>query len=222
MPVVPEGPLKSLLVCSKRSCRARTTRRARNAKRPNKFRLEAGFTLIEVLIVVLLLSLVAGAVMAPLVLSQRIQNRDSNYAYGQQEARTGLDGMVSQVRQAWAILSTTPNAVEMNVNLNGVGEHVFYECDVPQPGSTVYHECVRLQAPAGSALPALSTGTVVLRNLLNGTTADPVFSFGPDPVAPYYMTATVKVPASDGANGGFTHSIVFSDGALMRNQNVGN
>jgi type II secretory pathway pseudopilin PulG len=176
----------------------------------------------EVLVATLLLSVVAGALMAPLVLSQRVQLRDSNYAYAQQEARTGLDSMVSQVRQAWAILSTDLNAVEMNVNLNGTAEHVYYECDIPQPGSSQYRECVRVQAPVGNALPSLSTGTVVIRNLTNGTATDPVFSFGPDPVAPYYMTATIKVPASDGAAGGLNHSIAFSDGALMRNQNVGN
>ena len=55
-----------------------------------------------------------------------------------------------------------------------------------------------------------------------GTPVSGVFSFGPDPVAPYYMTATIQVPASGGMNGGLTHSIMFSDGALMRNMNVGN
>ncbi len=183
---------------------------------------ESGFTLIEVLMVAALLSLVVGALMAPIVLSQRIENRDANYAYSQQEARTGLDAMVSQVRQAWEIISTSANSVEMNVNLNGVAEHVLYECDVQQPGAPQYHECVRVQAAAGSALPPLTSGTIAITNLENGTSTDPVFSFGPDPVAPYYMTATIKVPTSDGANGGLTHAIVLSDGALMRNENVGN
>jgi hypothetical protein len=165
--------------------------------------------------------LVIGAIMAPLVGAQRGQTRDANYAAAQQEARTGLDGLVSQVRQAWVVLSTSPNSVEMNVNLNGTAVHVYYECDIPQPASS-YRECVRVQSPAGSPLPSLTTGSVVIRNLMNGTTGDPVFSFGPDPVSPYYMTATVKVPASGGSNGGLSHSIVLSDGALMRNQNVGN
>ena len=63
---------------------------------------------------------------------------------------------------------------------------------------------------------------VVARNLLNGTTSSPVFSFGPDPNAPYYMTATLVVPASDGKAYGLNHSIVLSDGTLMRNLNVSN
>jgi hypothetical protein len=36
------------------------------------------------------------------------------------------------------------------------------------------------------------------------------------------MTATLSVPASGGAAGGLTTSVVFSDGALMRNLNVDN
>ncbi len=183
---------------------------------------EDGFTLVELLVVILLLTVVAGALMGPLTLSQRIENRDSNYAAAQRQARTGLDSMVSQIRQAWVILSTDPNAVEMNVNLNGVATHVLYECDIPQPGSALYRECVRVQSAVGASLPSLASGTVVLTNLTNGTSADPVFSFTPDPISPYYMAATIKVPASNGLAGGQNHSIVFSVGTLMRNQNVGN
>jgi hypothetical protein len=176
------------------------------------------------LVVCLLLAVVMGALMGPMVMAQRDQTRDANYAYAQQEARTGLDSMVTQIRQAWEILSTSPNSVEMNVNLGGTADHVYYECDIPQPG-TVYRECLRVQSAAGAALPPLTSGSIVVRNLTNGTPTDPIFSFAPDPVAPYYMTATVKVPASDGrteATPGLAHSIVFSSGALMRNLNVGN
>src|SRR5437763_8059798 len=80
---------------------------------------QAGYTLIEVLVVAAIFVTVMGALVAPMVTSANVQKRDTNYAYAQQEARTGLDGMVSQIRQAWAILSTDPNAVEMDVNLNG-------------------------------------------------------------------------------------------------------
>jgi hypothetical protein len=129
--------------------------------------------------------------------------------------------MVAQIRQATAVLASGPNFIEMNVSLGGTSYLVYYECDVAQ-GNTGYHECLRLQVPAGSALPAVSTGAPVVTNLINGTTASPVFSWGPDPVAPYYMTATISVPASGGNHLGLTHSVVFSDGALMRNLNVGN
>jgi prepilin-type N-terminal cleavage/methylation domain-containing protein len=198
-----------------------STRRPPPKTAPALRRGQAGFSLIELLVVILLLSVVLGAVMSPLVLAVKTQSTDAIYAYAQQSARTGLDSMVSQIRQAWAILSSGPNDVQMNVTIAGAALVVYYECDIPQPG-TSYRECVRLQAPAGSSLPPMSSASIVITNLINGTATSPVFSFGPDPVAPYYMTATVDVPASDGVTGGLTHSIVLSDGALMRNLNVGN
>jgi prepilin-type N-terminal cleavage/methylation domain-containing protein len=180
-----------------------------------------GFTLIEVLVVCLLLTVVLGAITAPLVTSQASETRDANYSYAQEKSRAGLDSMVSQVRQATAILASTPNSVEMNVNLRGTPLQVLYECDIPQAG-TSYRECVRVQSAQGATLPPLSSGTVVITNLVNGTTASPVFTLYPNSISPYYMTATINVPASGGRHGGLTSSIVFSDGALMRNLNVGN
>jgi prepilin-type N-terminal cleavage/methylation domain-containing protein len=202
---------------------------------------EAGFTLVEVLVVALLLSVVSAALMAPLVVSSRGQSRDMDYAYAQQEARTSVESIVAQVRQARSFnttldLQSAPNVdtntVDMNVNLGGTDLHVVYECDITQPNtSSQYQECVRAQAPLGAPVD-MTTGTVVARDLLNGTSTDPVFTLGPSPAAPYYMTATLKIPASGGASAkggiagaaynGLTHPIVFSDGALMRNLNIGN
>ncbi len=176
--------------------------------------------LVELLVVLAMAVVVFATLVVPIITSQRVQSRDSAYAYAQQTARTGLDSMVHQIRQAYAVLSTTPNAIEFDVSLSGVDYHVYYECDVAQPG-TSYRECLRLQAPAGAVLPALSTGTVTATNLTNGTLTDPVFAFAPDAISPTYVTATIKVSASGGANTGLTHSIVLSDGVLLRNQTVG-
>lgn len=176
--------------------------------------------MIEVLVAMVLSLVVVGGITSMLVRSARVEQRDNEWAFTQQQARTGLDSMTTEIRQAWSILSTSPNSVELDVTMGGVAEHVLYECGVAQP-RTSYLECVRVQSPAGSALPSLSAGTVVVHNMLNGTASDPVFSFAPDPVAPYYMTASVEVPASGGANGGLNHTIVISDGVLMRNEYVG-
>ena len=182
---------------------------------------ESGNSLVELLIAVALMVTVLGALMGPMVVSARSQIRDANYASAQDSARGGLDSMVAQIRQATAILASGPNFVEINVSLNGTAYLVDYECDLPQAG-TEYRECLRVAVPAGSTLPSMSTGSPVVTNLINGTPDSPVFSWGPDPNAPYYMTATVAVPASGGNKLGLTHSIVFSDGALMRNLNIGN
>lgn len=166
-------------------------------------------------------ALVLGALMGPLVQAGRDQARETSYTYAQQRARTALNEIIRQVRQAWQVLAAGPNSVEFNLYQGGVDDVVYYECDVPQP-NTSYRECVRLTAPAGSQLPSLSNGTVVVTNLLNGTATSPVFSFSPSPIAPYYMTATVQVPAAGGSHYGLAHPMTFSDGTLMRNLNVGN
>jgi prepilin-type N-terminal cleavage/methylation domain-containing protein len=183
---------------------------------------EDGFTLVEVLVSISLLAVVLGILMVPIVDSQRIETRDENYAYSQQEARTGVESMVAQIRQATAILSQPSDyAVVFNITISGQPLTVLYECDIAQPNSP-YHECVRAQTAQGGN-PNASSGTVVARNLLNTI---PVFKFGPDPNAPYYMTATLEVPSSDGASSNPTyalsHKIVLSDGTLMRNLNVAN
>jgi type II secretory pathway component PulJ len=198
-----------------------------------KRRSEAGFSLIEVLVACGLMAIVLGALMNPLIVSQRIETRDTNYDYAQQAARTGLDAMVAQIRQATAF-TPQANTVVINVTLQGQQDTVEFECDLNQPGSTVYHECVRVYVTQGGTLPSISTClvapparppsycTIVIQNMLNGTSAAPVFTWGPDPEAPYYMTATIQVPSSNGSYLGFTHAITLSDGALMRNLNIGN
>jgi prepilin-type N-terminal cleavage/methylation domain-containing protein len=186
---------------------------------------ERGFTLVEILVVISLLSIVLAVLMGPMIDSQRIANRQFNYAAAQQSARTGLDSMVAQIRQATAIIASGPNFVEMNVNLQGVSYTVEYECDIAQPvtpDGEHLNECLRGSTSQGGT-PSMSSGTaIVVSNLRNGTPSSPVFTWGPDPNAPYYMTATIQVPASNAKTGGLTRQIVFTDGALMRNLNVGN
>lgn len=196
-------------------------------------RSEGGFSLIELVFVLAMLALVLGTLMGPLVTSQQVQQRDANYATAQQEASSGLESMVAQIRQAWDMIAPDPNYVQMDVTLGSTQQLVEYDCSVPQPGSS-NRQCVRVYAAIGGTLPtptANCTGTfpsgtgcsVVVTNLTNGTGSDPVFSWAPNPTSPYYMTATVDVPSSDGqAYLGLRHEIVFSDGTLMRNLDVGN
>ena len=76
--------------------------------------------------------------------------------------------------------------------------------------------------PTQAAFPSQYVGQYFFEDLINGTAGDPVFSFAPDPIAPDFVTLTVKVPASDGRYGGLSDAITISDGVLMRNEYVGN
>jgi prepilin-type N-terminal cleavage/methylation domain-containing protein len=193
---------------------------------------QQGFTLIETLLAAVLAAIVLGAVMAPVIAASRSQVRTANYSYAQEMERAGLNEMVSQVREATEIIGDGPNYVEMVTagcppnGCQNTAEHVYYECDIPQTG-TSYNECLRVECQftppaAPCVLPSLSGGTVVIKNLMNGTSTDPVFSWAPSSIAPYYMTATIKVPASAGRHYGLSNQVVFSDGALMQNLNIDN
>ncbi len=184
-----------------------------------------GDTLLEVAIAAAIGLAVLGAIVSFVVVVQRTEVSTANYAYAQSGARSQLDEMVSQIRAAWNVISAGPNYVDMDVNLNGTAYQVYYECDVAQAG-TSYNECVRLQTAVGGALPSLSTASPAITDLQNGTITSPVFSWSPDSIAPYYMTATIDVPAANGSTTklglGLSNTVVFSDGALMRNENVQN
>ena len=194
---------------------------------------QAGFTLIELIVVAALLSVVVAALTAPLIFSINQASNNVNYSFSQQEARTGLESMVTQIRQAEKMITNldfggtfATNRVDMIVTLGGVQMYVVYECDIPQP-NTSYHECVRAQTTSTTTPPNVGTGQVIAQNLLNGTSTDPVFTLGPSAASPNYMTATFKVPATGGTTAQsaghvtLNHQIVFTDGALMRSVNVG-
>lgn len=177
-----------------------------------------GWTLIELLVVMSMFIVVLGATLNILLDSTRVQTRDSAWAYSIQDARTGLAEMTHEIRQASIVNSDGPNLLDFNLTLAGTAEHVVYECDVVQTG-TSYRECVRFEAAPGAALP--SSGTVAAQYLVNGTLADPVFSYTPDadPINPTFVDVTLKVPASGGTltgGAGLNHTVVLSDGAYMR------
>jgi prepilin-type N-terminal cleavage/methylation domain-containing protein len=184
---------------------------------------QAGFTLVEMLIAAALSLVVFGGVLAALETSQRVQNRDTEWALNIQEGRTGLSRMLGEIRQAYSLKGTTANSIDFYATLGGVKQEVYYECDVAQAG-TSFHECVRLAVEAGKSLPALSTGVPLVRNLLNPSS---VFSYSDTsvPTASDVVTAKVELPASGtlklaGASV-YSHHIVLTNDAYIRNLNLG-
>jgi prepilin-type N-terminal cleavage/methylation domain-containing protein len=184
---------------------------------------QAGFTLVELIIAAALSLVVFGGVLAALETSQRVQNRDTEWALNVQEGRTGLSRMLGEIRQAYSLKGTTANSIDFYATLHGEKKEVYYECDVAQTG-TSFHECVRLAVEAGSSLPALSSGVPVVKNLLNPSS---VFSYSDTsvPTASDVVTATVELPASGtlklaGASV-YSHHIVLKNDAYIRNLNLG-
>ena len=180
-----------------------------------------GVTLIELLIVIVALVAISSALMDALTNSARVNARDTEWALSLQAGRTGLTRMASEVRQSYSMNAVSPNSIDFNVTEGSTSERVFYECDIAQAG-TSYRKCVRLQTTIGGTLPALSTGVTIISNVLNGTNADPVFTYSPDALNPNYVALRIELPSSGNltASQGLTHKIVFEDGAFLRNQSV--
>jgi prepilin-type N-terminal cleavage/methylation domain-containing protein len=186
-------------------------------------RSEAGYTLIELIVASALSLVVFAAVLAALETSQRVQNRDTEWALNVQEGRTGLSRMLGEIRQAYSLKETTANSIVFYATLHGIKKEVYYECNVTE-STTGYHECVRVATEAGSALPALSTGVPVVRSLLNPSS---VFSYSNPtvPVASDVVTALIELPASGtlklASASVYKHHIVLKNAAYIRNLNLG-
>lgn len=188
---------------------------------------ERGFTLPEILVSIVVFGFVLTAILSVLDTTAALSTRDQERPAAIHEARSGLSSMVRELRQAYQVVSASPNQMEVLVRLNGVDMNVSYRCDVAITGSTL-HRCYRLAAPNGESLPSLEQGKVVVDRLVNGTAADPVFCAldqeanacgPPDPAAEAsnYYGVTVKVPAKGERKSGYKGNVVFHDGFSLPN-----
>jgi hypothetical protein len=183
---------------------------------------EGGFALVELLVATALLAGILIALLNVLDTAARAVPRDVEWTHAVREGRVGVARMVRELRQADAIHGTTPNQLDFEITRGGQARRVMYACDVAEPG-TDRRRCTRVEAASGAALPDPASGAPVVLRLLNGTPEDPVFTYGPNEVAPRYVTAQVRIPSTGerrpGASGAAAgHDVVLSDGAFLRNR----
>jgi hypothetical protein len=183
--------------------------------------------LVEVLAVLLILMVVLTALLNPLDNAASLAPRGIEYTHAVQDATVGLARMTREVREAYTVLGTDPNWIDFQATLNGVDQHIFYECDIAYPSTpsnpyaSSYRRCLRVSAPVGSALPAIATGQVIVDRLVNGTSADPVFTYTPDAIYPKYIEAQIKVPSRGELTAANNHTITLDNGFYLRNYDVG-
>lgn len=187
---------------------------------------EDGFTLPEVLVVAALLAVVLGGLLSALETAARVAPRGFEYGAAVQEVGDGVSRIVRELRQADRVVATTPNSVTFDATYGSSALRVNIDCSVaagaaPQDPSATVRRCVRVQAPQGAPLPPAGQGTVEVDRLLNGTAADPVFSFTPDPIAPTYVALTVRVPSGGSRGDGLRHPITITNGTLLPNTTLG-
>ena len=132
-----------------------------------------GFTLVEMLIVMLLLSIVVGALLAILDDTTSVANRDQERSTAVQEANSSLRRMVNELSEAVRIVSADPNSIDFVIRSQGPGKprkRIAYDCGATYTGRTAlasdaatYRQCNRSEnvldtetvccdAPAGSVM----------------------------------------------------------------------
>ena len=168
---------------------------------------EAGYGLVELMVVSSLLIIVLGAILALGETTQRIAPKESERAHVIREAQVGLHRMTRELRHANAAPTVTGSTVEATVlAAGGATRTVRYDCAELHPTDTAYTRCLRYVL-SGSTWTG---GEVVIDRVLNGAT---VFSLTP----PDYVGATVEVAARGNLKDGYDHRVILEDGVYMRN-----
>jgi prepilin-type N-terminal cleavage/methylation domain-containing protein len=178
---------------------------------------QAGFTIIEVLVVVLLLGVVMVPLMNAMVFEGKQTPIDTSYAQAIGAQSAGLQRMVQEVRQAYAIESTNGDPgtgqgsyidfLIMVYNASSGTDQpweVKYDCGQVSPSNSSYNACVRFACQATAydtrcTLPSTSRNAVVDRIL---PSSPPVFTFrdrngnpATDAQDIWTVEATAQVPA---------------------------
>jgi hypothetical protein len=183
---------------------------------------------VEVLLVAAMLPIVLIAVLNPFEFAQSQTPKNVEYAHAITEASAGFQRMMRDIRQAYRINSADPNAIDFNAVIDSSDLEIVYECDLSYPSNTgnthhsEYHRCRRVSATTGSSLPAVTSGTVAIDRLLDGTAANPVFTYrdasgAVNATNPTYVEAKVQVPARGELNNGLKHEITFNNGTTLPN-----
>ena len=182
--------------------------------------------LAEVLVTTTMFSFVLLAILGLLDTAAKVAPKDQERAHAIREAQVGLNRMASDLRQAYTVLGTSPESMEVLVRLRkddpstpavekNTSRHVYYNCGQDNPG-----KCVRYEAAVGATLP--TTGQTVISRVLNwdaGTDPDRrVFTYpDDDDFGPSYVKLRVEVPAAGERKNGYSHKVVLEDGFYARN-----
>ena len=194
---------------------------------------ERGTTVIELIATVTLLGFVLSAVLGLLESGIKAAPREQERAHSIREAQVGMYRMVRELRQAYAVRSSTPHSLEVLVRIpkddpatpaveTHVNRHLRYSCGDDAPS-----KCIRYETAIGQPLPA--TGETVVPRVLNWgqNASDPaVFEFedsqGTNNLSPTYVKVRLEVPANGESknNSGYRNKVVLEDGFFARNLQI--
>lgn len=179
---------------------------------------QRGFTLIEQLIVLGILSIVIAAIVGVMNVAQKVVPADTERSHQMRVAQTGLDRMTRELRHAYSLtVSGSPagSVVQADVAFRDRTYSVTYDCSQLMPGSTTVKRCVRTDTGGGPAAVA------VIENVVNASN-NPIFtaSARDGSSGTTYVRANVEVRSAGKRKAGLKHKIVFEDGFYLRNRDA--
>jgi type II secretory pathway component PulJ len=167
---------------------------------------EHGFTLIELMITATMLAFIVVAILAISDNTTKHAVRDQERAHVIREAQVGLHRMTRELRQAYAINSSSATSMNVQVLVNGTATQVAYDCSVVHPTDSSLRRCMRTVG---------TQSVLVVDRVKPGT----IFTYdGNSP--PRYVQARIAIPAKGERVKGHEHTVVLDDGFYMRNLDV--
>ena len=176
---------------------------------------EAGYSLVELMIVASMLVVVLGAVLSLGEAVQRSTPKDLERAHSIRNTQVGLNRMTRELRQSHALVSHTDYVIEVKTWFAGQERQVRYDCSASEPGETGMNRCIREEVGSSASYPVIS-------RILNGPSSgspSPVFTYTTNPAGEIaYVKVAVEASTKGHLKQGFTHRAAFHDGFYMRNR----
>lgn len=186
---------------------------------------EAGMTLIEILVAMIMGLIVVGGATAMLISAVRAQPKQQKQAENVDTARFELERMTREIRNGISVTSSAPNSVSFvaRVRRTSCGGSVPTNQSTPAIQCQIAYSCTTTACTRTEREVGATSGGVV-STIVTGINSAEVFCFvpssNPDPTecgpaqaskSPTYIGITLRVPNPSGPG-----LLTVSDGASMR------
>jgi prepilin-type N-terminal cleavage/methylation domain-containing protein len=168
---------------------------------------QAGFSLVEQLVTMVLLSVVVGLTLTALETLVRAAPANQEWAHTVADTQAGLYQITRELRQGSNVTLVTPYVASADVVTKSGTLHVLYQCDLNS-------SCTRKSTTAPTAAPTRGAGgAVFVKSLQSFTLGTPVFT---SPSAKYFQVAVI-VRSAGTLSTVNTHNVTLTDGFFARN-----
>jgi type II secretory pathway component PulJ len=175
---------------------------------------EAGFTLAETLVSIMITLIAFSSALVVLNVAQRTQSLISNRAASIQEGRVWIERLTRELRQGATMVGTpTASTLSFLTYVQHSG------CGVSTAGASI--QCrVSYSCSGGTCsrteLNADGSGTGGAQQMVTGLQTNSVFSYSPSASAAEYVGVALQFPATEEA-GETEDAVTLQDGVTLRN-----